>query len=151
MYLDLCKLLRLESHPAFQQPIDPSLYLNRFADRLGFGNKRDDVSSPCVKTAPLFFFFIRACVFPFFLLILSFMRLCAACPQVSMTALRLVQSMKRDWMQTGRRPSGICGAALFVASHVHSLPRSKADIIHVVHVGEVRARPPCLCRPAGPV
>ncbi|KAA8589327.1 hypothetical protein FQN60_012692, partial [Etheostoma spectabile] len=29
---------------------------------------------------------------------------------VSMTALRLVQRMKRDWMHTGRRPSGLCGA-----------------------------------------
>lgn len=38
---------------------------------------------------------------------------------VSSTALKLVQSMKRDWMQTGRRPSGICGAALFIAAHIH--------------------------------
>ena len=30
--------------------------------------------------------------------------------QVSMTALRLLQRMKRDWMHTGRRPSGLCGA-----------------------------------------
>lgn len=29
---------------------------------------------------------------------------------VANTALRLVQRMKRDWIQTGRRPSGICGA-----------------------------------------
>ncbi|CAL8298184.1 unnamed protein product [Arctogadus glacialis] len=29
---------------------------------------------------------------------------------VSMTALRLLQRMKRDWMHTGRRPSGLCGA-----------------------------------------
>lgn len=27
-----------------------------------------------------------------------------------MTALRLLQRMKRDWMHTGRRPSGLCGA-----------------------------------------
>lgn len=27
-----------------------------------------------------------------------------------MTAMRLVQRMKRDWMHTGRRPSGLCGA-----------------------------------------
>lgn len=27
-----------------------------------------------------------------------------------MTALRLVSRMKRDWMHTGRRPSGLCGA-----------------------------------------
>lgn len=30
--------------------------------------------------------------------------------EVTMTALRLVQRMKRDWMHTGRRPSGLCGA-----------------------------------------
>uniref|UniRef100_A0A8C2DPL3 Uncharacterized protein n=1 Tax=Cyprinus carpio TaxID=7962 RepID=A0A8C2DPL3_CYPCA len=27
-----------------------------------------------------------------------------------MTALRLLQRMKRDWMHTGRRPLGLCGA-----------------------------------------
>ena len=32
---------------------------------------------------------------------------------VSMTALRLVGRMKRDWMHTGRRPSGLCGAGMF--------------------------------------
>lgn len=51
------------------------------------------------------------------------------------TALKLVQSMKRDWMQTGRRPSGICGAALFVACHMNGVERSKKDIIAVVHIG----------------
>lgn len=30
--------------------------------------------------------------------------------EVSVTALRLVQRMKRDWMHFGRRPSGLCGA-----------------------------------------
>ena len=30
--------------------------------------------------------------------------------EVSMTALRLVSRMKRDWMAQGRRPSGLCGA-----------------------------------------
>ena len=32
--------------------------------------------------------------------------------EVSMTAMRLVQRMKRDWMHTGRRPSGLCGAGM---------------------------------------
>lgn len=63
-----------------RRPVDPSLYMNRFADRLGFGKKMSAVVS---------------------------------------TALQLVASMKRDWMQTGRRPSGICGAALFLAAHIH--------------------------------
>eukprot|EP00983_Pelagomonas_calceolata_P001727 57403-Pelagomonas_calceolata.AAC.1 len=50
---------------------------------------------------------------------------------VSSTALKLVQSMKRDWMQTGRRPSGICGAALFIASHIHGIEKTKREIISV--------------------
>ena len=45
--------------------------------------------------------------------------------EVGNTALHLVQCMKRDWMQTGRRPSGICGAALFIAAHIHGFERSK--------------------------
>lgn len=36
--------------------------------------------------------------------------------EVSMTALRLLQRMKRDWMHTGRRPSGLCGAGAGVSS-----------------------------------
>lgn len=35
--------------------------------------------------------------------------------EVSMTALRLLQRMKRDWMHTGRRPSGLCGAGMAVS------------------------------------
>ena len=46
--------------------------------------------------------------------------------QVANTALRMVASMKRDWMQTGRRPSGICGAALFVAAHIHGTAPNEA-------------------------
>lgn len=51
--------------------------------------------------------------------------------EVSMTALRLVQRMKRDWMHTGRRPSGLCGAGvtwcwphfrLFTSSKSRPLP-----------------------------
>jgi len=38
---------------------------------------------------------------------------------VSATALQLIKSMKRDWIQTGRRPAGICGAALLIAAQVH--------------------------------
>ncbi|XP_061889834.1 transcription factor IIIB 90 kDa subunit-like isoform X2 [Entelurus aequoreus] len=53
---------------------------------------------------------------------------------VSMTALRLVQRMKRDWMHTGRRPSGLCGAALLVAARMHEFRRTIKEIINVVKV-----------------
>ncbi|XP_026164116.1 transcription factor IIIB 90 kDa subunit [Mastacembelus armatus] len=54
--------------------------------------------------------------------------------EVSMTALRLVQRMKRDWMHTGRRPSGLCGAALLVAARMHKFRRTVNDVISVVKV-----------------
>nr|XP_057946451.1 BRF1 RNA polymerase III transcription initiation factor subunit a [Doryrhamphus excisus]XP_057946452.1 BRF1 RNA polymerase III transcription initiation factor subunit a [Doryrhamphus excisus] len=55
---------------------------------------------------------------------------------VSMTALRLVQRMKRDWMHTGRRPSGLCGAALLVAARMHEFRRTTKEIVEVVKVCE---------------
>ncbi|KAL5662613.1 hypothetical protein ACJX0J_029738, partial [Zea mays] len=55
---------------------------------------------------------------------------------VSDTALRIVASMKRDWMQTGRKPSGLCGAALYIAALSHGCNYTKADIVSVVHVCE---------------
>ncbi|KAK3135918.1 hypothetical protein QOZ80_5BG0425280 [Eleusine coracana subsp. coracana] len=55
---------------------------------------------------------------------------------VSNTAIQIVASMKRDWMQTGRKPSGICGAALYIAALSHGLDYTKADVVAVVHVCE---------------
>ncbi|XP_077366427.1 transcription factor IIIB 90 kDa subunit isoform X3 [Festucalex cinctus] len=59
---------------------------------------------------------------------------------VSMTALRLVQRMKRDWMHTGRRPSGLCGAALLVAARMHKFRRTVKDVIGVVKVCQATLR-----------
>ncbi|XP_027068620.1 transcription factor IIIB 60 kDa subunit isoform X2 [Coffea arabica] len=96
VFLQLCKLLSLEEHPIVQKPVDPSLFIHRFTDRL-FGGRK---------------------------------------PIVSRTALHIVASMKRDWMQTGRKPSGLCGAALYISALSHGLKCSKSDIIKVVHVCE---------------
>lgn len=52
------------------------------------------------------------------------------------TALKIVASMKRDWMQTGRKPSGICGAALYISSLSHGFNYSKSDVVKVVHICE---------------
>lgn len=56
--------------------------------------------------------------------------------EVSKTALRLVQRMKRDWIHTGRRPSGLCGAALLIAARHHGFSRTVADVIKEVKVHE---------------
>uniref|UniRef100_A0ACD5U6L8 Uncharacterized protein n=1 Tax=Avena sativa TaxID=4498 RepID=A0ACD5U6L8_AVESA len=55
---------------------------------------------------------------------------------VSDTALRIVASMKRDWMQTGRKPSGLCGAALYIAALSHGYNYTKSNIVAVVHICE---------------
>ncbi|XP_036904182.1 transcription factor IIIB 90 kDa subunit isoform X2 [Sturnira hondurensis] len=60
--------------------------------------------------------------------------------EVSMTALRLLQRMKRDWMHTGRRPSGLCGAALLVAARMHDFRRTIKEVIGVVKVCESTLR-----------
>ncbi|KAK4431990.1 Transcription factor IIIB subunit [Sesamum alatum] len=96
VFLQLCKLLSLEEHPIVQKPVDPSLFIHRFTDRL-FGGRK---------------------------------------PTVSRTALHIVASMKRDWMQTGRKPSGLCGAALYISALSHGLKCSKSEIIKVVHICE---------------
>ncbi|KAL0011080.1 hypothetical protein SO802_006188 [Lithocarpus litseifolius] len=49
--------------------------------------------------------------------------------KVSQTALYLIARMKRDWMQTGRKPSGLCGAALYISALSHGYSFSKTDII----------------------
>lgn len=56
--------------------------------------------------------------------------------KVSRTALNIIASMKRDWMQTGRKPSGLCGAAVYISALSHGLKCSKLDIVKVVHVCE---------------
>ncbi|EFH38805.1 predicted protein [Arabidopsis lyrata subsp. lyrata] len=52
------------------------------------------------------------------------------------TATDIIASMKRDWMQTGRKPSGICGAALYTAALSHGIKCSKTDIVKIVHICE---------------
>jgi len=38
--------------------------------------------------------------------------------KVAKDAVRIVQRMNRDWMTPGRRPAGICGAALILAARM---------------------------------
>lgn len=77
-------ILQLLQRSLWDRPVDPALYMHRYASRLGFGDKGKEVSD---------------------------------------TATRIVSSMKRDWIHTGRRPSGVCGAALLIAAHIHGMAR----------------------------
>ncbi|GFY93494.1 cyclin/Brf1-like TBP-binding protein [Actinidia rufa] len=69
-FLQLCKLLSLEEHPIVQKPVDPSLFIHRFANRLVGDNYMG----------------------------------------ITKTALRVIASMNRDWMQV--RIVHVCEATL---------------------------------------
>jgi transcription factor IIIB subunit 2 len=56
--------------------------------------------------------------------------------EVSVTAMRLVARMKRDWIHHGRRPAGLCGAALLVAARLHNFNRSVREVAKVVKLSE---------------
>ncbi|XP_070494317.1 transcription factor IIIB 90 kDa subunit [Chironomus tepperi] len=60
--------------------------------------------------------------------------------EVSMTAQRLVQRMKKDSLHSGRRPSGLCGAALLLAARMHDFSRKPNDIVRVVKIHESTLR-----------
>lgn len=54
--------------------------------------------------------------------------------QVSTTALRVVQRMKRDWIETGRRPAGICAAALLIGARAHGFHRTQEEVVRALRV-----------------
>ncbi|EER42201.1 transcription factor tfiiib complex subunit brf1 [Histoplasma capsulatum H143] len=57
--------------------------------------------------------------------------------QVASEAVRIVQRMNRDWMITGRRPAGICGAALILAARMNNFRRTIREVVYVVKVTEL--------------
>lgn len=60
--------------------------------------------------------------------------------QVANTTLRIVARMKRDWIQVGRRPAGVCAAGLLIAARMHGFRRSEREVVRVVHVCEATLR-----------
>lgn len=56
--------------------------------------------------------------------------------RVANEAVRIVQRMNRDWMTPGRRPAGICGAALILAARMNNYRRSIRETVFVVKVTE---------------
>ena len=91
-FLRLTQLLNLEL-----PLVDPSFYIGRFASKLEFSEKTQ---------------------------------------QVVNSALRIAARMKRDWIVTGRRPAGVCAAALIVAARMHGFRRTERQVVRVVHICE---------------
>lgn len=56
--------------------------------------------------------------------------------KVAEDASRLVRRFKADWMNTGRRPAGICGACLLLAARMNNFRRSVQEIVQVVKIAD---------------
>ena len=56
--------------------------------------------------------------------------------KVANDAVRIVQRMTRDWLTHGRRPAGICGAALILAARMNNFRRTVREVVYVVKVQE---------------
>jgi transcription factor IIIB subunit 2 len=53
---------------------------------------------------------------------------------VSTTALRLVSRFKKDWINHGRRPDGICAAAMLIAARSQGFNTTNGDIAKIFRV-----------------
>jgi len=60
--------------------------------------------------------------------------------EVANYALNIIKKMGRSWIQTGRRPAGIIGAALIIAARVHGFLRNTDEVVSVVRIGDKTLR-----------
>lgn len=51
-------------------------------------------------------------------------------------AVRILQRMDRDWIVSGRKPAGICGAALVIAARMNNFRRTVIEVCYAAKVGE---------------
>lgn len=57
--------------------------------------------------------------------------------QVQMDAVRILQRMDRDWIVSGRKPAGICGAALVMAARMNNFRRSPTEVAYLAKIGKI--------------
>ena len=98
-YKELLEALYLHDSNRWQvNPINPEALIERFANRLEFGDKTTVVKNEAVK---------------------------------------ILQRMDRDWMTPGRRPAGVCGAALILAARMNNFRRTIREVVYIVKVTDL--------------
>ncbi|KDQ10869.1 hypothetical protein BOTBODRAFT_136350 [Botryobasidium botryosum FD-172 SS1] len=56
--------------------------------------------------------------------------------KVAEDATRLLTRFRDDWMDTGRRPSGLCGACILLAARMNNFRRSVEEVVQVVKIAD---------------
>ncbi|KAK3294425.1 Brf1-like TBP-binding domain-containing protein [Chaetomium fimeti] len=54
--------------------------------------------------------------------------------KVALSAIRIAQRMRHDNITHGRRPAGICGAALIMAARAHNFRRTVREVVYIAKV-----------------
>lgn len=56
------------------------------------------------------------------------------------TSLRIITRLKKDWIVTGRRPDGVCAAALLLAARAHGFDISHEAVATIFRIANVTVR-----------
>ena len=57
--------------------------------------------------------------------------------KIANEAVGILQRMRRDWIYTGRRPAGVCGAALILAARMNNYRRTVREVVYTAKVADV--------------
>ncbi|KAK4228607.1 transcription factor iiib-like protein, partial [Podospora fimiseda] len=53
---------------------------------------------------------------------------------VALSAVRIAKRMREDFIAAGRRPSGVCGAAIILAARAHNYRRTVREVVYIAKV-----------------
>ncbi|AFP65211.1 TFIIB related factor hBRF (nucleomorph) [Chroomonas mesostigmatica CCMP1168] len=59
---------------------------------------------------------------------------------IARSSFRLIARMKREWMNSGRRPAGLCGAAILLAAKMHGIQKTQKEIGEIARIGDMALR-----------
>ncbi|MCJ1244789.1 transcription factor TFIIIB subunit brf1 [Trapelia coarctata] len=54
--------------------------------------------------------------------------------KVAEEAVQILRRMERDWMTYGRRPAGVCGAAIILAARMNNYRRTVRELVYIAKV-----------------
>ena len=57
--------------------------------------------------------------------------------RIANEAVQILKRMRRDWISVGRRPAGVCGAALILAARMNNYRRTVREVVYTAKVTDI--------------
>ena len=57
--------------------------------------------------------------------------------KIAREATQILKRMKRDWILVGRRPAGVCGAAVILAARMNNYRRTVREVVYTAKVADI--------------